>query len=36
MEKDGAPVVLEGLDLLYFEGDKIIRKRTFVKRKDPL
>ena len=36
MEKDGAPVVLKGLDLLYFEGDKIVRKQTFVKRKDPL
>lgn len=36
MEKDGAPVVLKGLDLLYFEGDKIVRKQTFVKQKDAL
>lgn len=31
MEKDGSPVVLRGLDLLQFEGDKIVRKQTFVK-----
>ena len=36
MEKDGAPVVVKGLDLLQFEGDKIVRKQTFVKRKDAL
>ena len=36
MEKDGAPVVLKGLDLLQFEGDKIVRKQTFVKQKNPL
>jgi len=36
MEKDGAPFVLKGLDLLYFEGNKIVRKQTFVKQKDAL
>ena len=36
MEKDGAPVVLKGLDLLQFEGDKIVRKQTFVKQKNAL
>ena len=36
MEKDGAPFILKGLDLLHFEGDKIVRKQTFVKQKDPL
>ncbi len=32
MENDGTPVSLKGLDLLHFEGDKIVRKQTFVKQ----
>jgi ketosteroid isomerase-like protein len=36
LEKDGGPMTMEGLDLLDFEGDKIARKRSFVKQKDPL
>jgi uncharacterized protein (TIGR02246 family) len=34
--KDGAPVVLRGLDLLHFVGDKLVRKQTYVKAKAPL
>lgn len=33
---EGEEVVLEGLDLLYFKGDKIYRKLTFGKAKMPL
>jgi len=34
---DGKPVVLGGLDLLYFNGDdKLVRKLTFCKAKQPL
>lgn len=36
MDQGGEQVSLEGLDLLYFRGDKIFRKRTFVKKDDPL
>jgi len=31
LNMDGKPVVLSGLDLLYFEGDKIARKLTYAK-----
>jgi ketosteroid isomerase-like protein len=33
---DNGPMVLRGLDLLQFEGDKIVRKQTFCKAKTPL
>lgn len=33
---DGKPVVLQGLDLLYFAGDKIVRKLTYCKAKTAL
>ncbi|MGR8947920.1 MAG: YybH family protein [Gammaproteobacteria bacterium] len=33
---DGAQVALEGLDLLYFRGDKIYKKLTYGKAKVPL
>jgi hypothetical protein len=33
---DEGPMVLRGLDLLEFEGDKIVRKQTFCKAKAPL
>lgn len=36
MEKDGKPVVMKGLDLLHFEGGKIVHKQTFVKSKNAL
>ena len=36
MEPEGSATKLEGLDLLYFKGDKIHRKRTFVKQAEPL
>ena len=35
-EPGGEKATLEGLDLLYFRGDKIFRKWTFVKQNDPL
>jgi len=34
--RDGATNVLRGLDLLYFEGDRIRLKQTYVKAKSPL
>ena len=34
--RDGATSVLRGLDLLYFEGDRIRLKQTYVKAKSPL
>lgn len=33
LDMDDAPVALSGLDLLYFDGDKITRKLTYVKAK---
>ncbi len=33
---DGKPVVLGGLDLLWFEGDLLVRKATYCKAKVPL
>lgn len=33
---DDAPVVLSGLDLLYFEGTQLVRKATYCKAKAPL
>jgi ketosteroid isomerase-like protein len=33
---DGERVALEGLDLLYFKGDKIYKKLTYGKAKQPL
>jgi len=33
---DGKPVALAGLDLLYFDGDKLVRKLTYCKAKQPL
>jgi uncharacterized protein (TIGR02246 family) len=33
LDMDDEPKVLAGLDLLYFEGDKITRKLTYVKAK---
>jgi taurine dehydrogenase small subunit len=33
---DGKPVALAGLDLLHFEGDKLVRKLTYCKAKQPL
>lgn len=32
---DGKPVVLDGLDLLWFDGEKIRRKLTYCKAKQP-
>ena len=36
MQPEGSATKVEGLDLLYFKGDKIYRKRTFVKQAEPL
>ncbi len=36
LDMDGVPSILKGLDLLQFDGDKIVRKKTFVKAKAPL
>lgn len=36
LDMDDEPVVLSGLDLLYFEGRKITRKLTYVKAKTGL
>lgn len=36
LEMDGEPKVLSGLDLLYFEGDTIVRKLTYAKAKQGL
>jgi len=33
LDMDDVPMVLSGLDLLYFEGNKITRKLTYVKAK---
>ena len=33
---DGKPVGLQGLDLLHFEGERIVRKLTYCKAKQPL
>jgi ketosteroid isomerase-like protein len=33
LEMEGQPVVLAGLDLLYFDGKKIVRKLTYAKAK---
>jgi ketosteroid isomerase-like protein len=32
---DGKPVKLRGLDLLWFEGDRLVRKLTYCKAKEP-
>jgi hypothetical protein len=32
---DEKPVVLSGLDLLYFNGDQLVRKATYCKAKTP-
>ena len=33
---DGKPMKLRGLDLLHFEGDRLVRKLTYCKAKAPL
>ena len=35
IDKDGEPLVMRGLDLLHFVGDKIVLKQTYVKTKSP-
>lgn len=36
IDKDGKPLVMPGLDLLQFVGDRIVRKQTFVRSRSPL
>ena len=35
IDKEGAPQLMRGLDLLHFVGDKIVLKQTYVKTKSP-
>ncbi|MBX9606791.1 MAG: nuclear transport factor 2 family protein [Gammaproteobacteria bacterium] len=35
IDKDGQPLIMQGLDLLHFVGDKVVRKQTFVKSRSP-
>jgi len=35
IEKEGEPLVMQGLDLIHFVGDKIVLKQTYVKTRSP-